>query len=265
MLPRVPVPRVQSVERSLEILEALAADQQLALGAIAERTGLRPSTAHRLLATLVARGYAVQVRPSGQYMLGYRLAELAGVVDQRSERLRAVARPHLAEIQQATGESANLSVLVAPNAVYLDQVDGTRAVRMSARIGGAVPAHASAAGKAMLAFSTAGSLRELVGGEPLPRLTAATITTLAKLEEQLATVRARGYAIDDEEHEPGVGCVAAPVLNAATAVAALSVSAPVQRIRTGDPAALGALLAAQAAAVSRGLAGVPRHISQVRV
>src|SRR5579862_4475927 len=253
--PTKPRPLVQSVARSLEILEALGAAGELGVVEIASRTGLRPSTVHRLLATLVARGYAVQSRPSGRYMLGYKLTELADAAGQRTARLRALARPALELVQAATGESANLSVLAAPSAVYVDQVEGTRAVRMLARIGAAVPAHASAAGKAMLAREPAGSARELLGGDPLPALTANTITTLEALEAELEGIRARGYAVDHEEHEHGVGCVAAAIVDDRVgALAALSVSAPTQRIAAAGPAALGRLLAKHAEEVSRALA-----------
>lgn len=255
-MPPAPRPQrlVQSVERSLEILEALADGGELGLVEVATRTGLQPSTTHRLLATLVARGYAVQTRPAGRYVLGYKLAELAGAVGERTGRLRALARAHLTIVQGLTGESANLSVLAPPDAVYVDQVDGTRAVRMLARIGASVPAHASAAGKAMLAYLPPEAIHDVVGDEPLAALTPRTITSLAALGDELDRVRARGYAVDDEEHEPGVGCVAAPIFDHdGSAVAALSVSAPTQRIRAGDPASLGMLLAEQAAAVSRAL------------
>jgi IclR family acetate operon transcriptional repressor len=246
---------VQSLERSLRILEVLAEAEQLTLGELARRAQLRPSTAHRLLATLVARGYALRAGRAGSYMLGFRAAALAGVAAERTERLRGCARAHLEAIARQTGESANLSILVAPDAVYVDQVDGTHAVRMIAQLGAAVPAHASAAGKAMLASAPAGALETLLGGGPLAALTPATITALAALERELDAVRARGYAIDDEEHEPGVGCVAAAVLGSdGEALAALSVSAPVQRIRSADPGSLGQLLVREAAAVSRGLA-----------
>lgn len=241
--------------RSLEILEALADGGEQGIVEIAARTGLRPSTAHRLLATLVARGYAVQARPSGRYVLGYRLAELAGAVGERSERVRALARPHLAAICEATGESANLSVLAPPDAVYVDHVDGTHAVRMSASIGVSVPAHASAAGKAMLARVPDANVAQLVGGEPLRALTERTITTLADLRRELDGVRERGYAIDDEEHEPGVGCVAAPILDPlGGAVAALSVSAPAPRIEAAGRDRLGHLLVRHATRIARELA-----------
>ena len=252
-------PLVQSVARSLEILEALAGHEDLGLSEIAARTRLQPSTAHRLLVTLVARGYAARGQPAGRYALGHKLAELAGAAGRRTERLRTLARPHLAAIREQTGESANLSVLAPPNSVYIDHVDGTRAVRMLAPIGAAVPAHASAAGKAMLAFAPAGTVAVLVGGEPLTALTPATITTLRSLERELRRIRACGYALDDEEHEPGVGCVAAPIFDRhADAVAALSVSAPTQRIRDGDPVALGRLLVGQARAISQALGDEPR-------
>ncbi len=125
---------------------------------------------------------------------------------------------------------------------------------MLARIGAAVPAHASAAGKAMLAHTPAARLGELLGAEPLRALTARTITGLAALERELEGVRARGYALDDEEHEAGVGCVAAPVVDhRERALAAISVSAPIQRIHAGDPVRLGMLLADRASAISQAL------------
>lgn len=245
---------VQSVARSLSILEELAAAGELGLGELAARTNLRPSTAHRLLATLVARGYAVQSSQTGRYLSGFKLAEMAGLASARTNRLRHLAQPHLSMIQQSTGESANLSVLAPPNAVYIDQIDGTRAVRMFAQIGSAVPAHASAAGKAMLAYMPPEALAQLVGDEPLQALTSATITSHAALSAEFVSIRASGYAIDDEEHEPGVGCVAAPVFDQRrSVVAAISVSAPTLRIHGGGAEGLGALLSERALALSRDL------------
>jgi IclR family acetate operon transcriptional repressor len=245
---------VQSVARSLDLLEALALPGELGLVELAERTGLQPSTVHRLLRTLVDRGYVVQSAATGRYLLGYRLAELAASVDARTERLRALARPHLHSIQKVTHESANLSLLEPPNTVYIDQVEGSLGVRMFARIGAAVPAHATAAGKAILAFLRPEVVLELCGPEPLTRLTDRTITSAAQLQAQLAQVREDGYALDEQEHELGVACVAAPIFDrAASAVAALSVSAPTPRIHAADPAELGELLRDRAEQVSRAL------------
>lgn len=235
------MPLVQSVARSLEILETLAGEPELGLVEIATRAGLQPSTAHRLLATLVARGYATHDGASGRYALGYKVAQLAG---DRGERLRALARPHLAIVQRETGETANLCILAVPNVIYVDQVDGTRAVRMLARIGAAVPAHASAAGKAMLAHTPPA----IVAALALAPLTPRTITDPAVLERELAAIRTRGWALDEEEHETGLGCVAAAIVEGGRAAGALSVSAPIGRIRP----AFGPLLAAQAAEIATG-------------
>jgi IclR family acetate operon transcriptional repressor len=244
--------KVQSVGRSLDILETLSASDELGLVEIAARTALQPSTAHRLISTLVARGYVVQNPTNGRYLLGFKLIELANVIAKRTERLRMLARPHLDSIQKITGESANLIVLEPPNAVYVDQVEGSRSVRMFARIGAAVPAHTSASGKAIIAFLAPKLLAEILGPEPFPQITPRTITALDVLADELARIRRRGYAIDNEEHEPGVGCVAAPIFNHdGAAVAALSVSAPAPRIYSADPAELGELLMNRADAVSQ--------------
>ena len=251
---RPTAPRVQSLERSLEILETLGNAEELGLVEIAARTGLRPSTTHRLLATLAAHGYAAQNASNGRYRLGYRIAELAAPVIGRTERLRVAARSHLSSVQRITGESASLTVLELPNVVYVDQVQGTQSVRMFARIGAAVPAHTTAAGKAMLAFLEATRVRDFIDSGPLEKLTARTITSSAALVQALAQVYQHGYAVDDEEHEVGVGCVAAPIFDeSAGVVAAISVSAPTPRIATATPAELGELLMDRAASISASL------------
>lgn len=247
-------PRVQSLERTFAILETLAGAEELGLVEIATRTGLQPSTVHRLLATLVAHGYAAQSVASGRYMLGYKVAELAAALNRRTERLRMLAHSHLTSIQKVTGESASLTVLEPPNVVYVDQVQGSRSVRMFARIGAAVPAHTTAAGKAMMAFMEAEAVAETVGKKPLRQLTQHTISTLTALHEELETVRRSGYAVDREEHELGVGCVAAPIFNYdASVVAAISVSAPAPRIDATPPAELGELLIDRATTISHAL------------
>src|SRR3954471_9350166 len=144
--------RVQSLDRALDLLEALAAADELGVSDIAARTGLVPSTAHRLLGTLVARGYAAQSPASGRYLLGYKLLELTSGLQDRLGRLRAAARPHLEAIQRETGETTNLVVLEGRNIVYVDPVAGTQSVRLFTEVGRAIPAHTSGSGKALLAW-----------------------------------------------------------------------------------------------------------------
>jgi IclR family acetate operon transcriptional repressor len=250
------------VGRSLDLLEALAEPGELGLAQVASRTGLQPSTAHRLLATLVERGYVTQNAETGRYLLGYRLLELATGVQARTERLRALTRPHLLAVQKITGETASLTILEPPSLVYVDQVEGSRSVRMFARLGAAVPPHTTASGKAILAFTKSPPLAEICGPEPFDALTPRTITTLTTLEQELARVRRRRYAVDNEEHEVGVSCVAAPIFDHDGAVrAAIGVSGPTPRIRGADTAELGELVSNRAAEISRALGLDPASVS----
>ncbi len=248
---KVDQPAVRSVTRVLDLLEVLAGTGELALGRLAAETGLTPSTAHRLLATLVARGYVVQVPSTGHYRLSHKVLRLAPAFGGRGSLLRTLARPHLEQIGRAADETANLVFLEGFTAVYVDQVESSRAVRMFTEIGARVPAHAIGAGKAMLAVDSEAA-RNLERREPFERLTADTITSARALSEELAEVRRRGYAVDNEEYEEGVGCVGAPVFDHAGAVvAAISVSAPAARLhRIGTPE-LGGLLSRHALDISR--------------
>jgi DNA-binding IclR family transcriptional regulator len=246
--------RVQSLDRALDLLEALAGADELGVSELAARTGLVPSTAHRLLSTLVARGYAAQNPASGRYLTGYKLLELTSGLQDRLSRLRAAARPHLEAIQRETGETTNLVVLEGRNAVYVDTVAGSRSVRLFIEVGQAIPAHTSGSGKALLAWRSAGDRAALFDGAPLAASTPRTLTDLAALEEDLAAIRGRGYATDDEEHEPGVACVATPVLDASgQPLAAISVTGPAPRILYAGTAELARRLREHAEQVSAAL------------
>jgi DNA-binding IclR family transcriptional regulator len=245
---------VQAVGRALALLDALGSDQEHSLAELALRTGLHPSTAHRLLASLIQAGYAAHGTRSGHYRLGRRVFELAGGSGGFEARLRTLARPHLERLRAAVDETANLVALEGGFAVYLEQVESRHAVRLFAEPGRRVPAHSSGAGKAMLAFQDARTLERFLASAPWEPMTPHTITTAAGLREELGRVRRRGYAIDDQEYEEGVSCVGAPILDSrGIARAALSVSAPSARLQRRGLAELGGLLARHAAAISREL------------
>ncbi len=245
---------VQSLERAFDLLEALAAGGELGVTDLANRTGLVPSTAHRLLHTLTKRGYVTQSPETGRYLLGYKVVEVASGLEHRRERLRAVARPHLEGIQRATGETVNLVVLEADRVVYIDQVEGSRNVRMFTTVGTSVRAHTTGSGKAIMAFGPPDAPATLDGDRELDRLTKRTLTTLAALEDDFKRIRRRGYALDNEEHEEGVGCVAVAVFDhTGRPTAAISVSGPSARILGSNASALGSLLVEHAAQVSGAL------------
>ncbi|HEX6022887.1 MAG TPA: IclR family transcriptional regulator [Solirubrobacter sp.] len=246
--------RVQSLERALDLLEALADADELGVSEIAARTGLVPSTAHRLLGTLVARGYAAQSPGTGRYLLGYKLLELTSGLQDRLHRLKTAARPHLEAIQAATGETTNLVVLEGRDVVYVDSVAGTRSVRLFMEVGRAIPAHTSGAGKALLAWRDPEDVASLLGKAPLAASTPHTLTTLAALQEDLARIRRRGYSTDNEEHELGVACVAPPVFDhAGVPQAAISVTGPTPRSLNADTEKMAGLLRGHAEQVSEAL------------
>ncbi len=248
--------RVQSLDRALDLIEALGeAGDDVGVSELAARTGLVVSTAHRLLAGLADRGYVRQAAARGRYTLGFKVLELAGGVQARTAALRAVARPHLEDIRQASSETTNLVILDRDRVVYVDQVPGLHNVRMFTQVGSSALAHTTAVGKAILACRSAEEISQLYPPErePLERLTPRTQTTLASLRTDFARIRRRGYAIDNEEHEDGVTCVGAAVFGGDVAFAAISISAPTTRIVHADTGGLGRMLSLHAAELSAAL------------
>jgi IclR family acetate operon transcriptional repressor len=244
--------------RSFDLLEAVASADEIGLVELGHRTGLQPSTTHRLLATLIECGYVVQNPQTSRYRLSHKVVELAGGPEHRIERLRTSVRPHLVAIRDATDETTNLCVLDRFTVVYVDQAESGHAVRMLTEIGRRVPAHACGAGKVMLAHQSPEQIALLASQEPFRALTPHTLTTVAELEAELRRARARGFAIDHEEFEDGVACVAAPIFGPAGSVlGAVSVSGPAARLMRADLAELGELVLTHVRAISHELGHRP--------
>ena len=222
---------VQSIERALSLLEALEDSRgEVGIGELSKRVGLHVSTAHRILATLVARGYARQSPETGRYALGAKALHLAesylGQMD-----LRRVVRPVLERLSQKTGETANLVILDRREALYLDKVESPQSLRIFSRIGRRAPLHCTAVGKILLAFRPKAQVDALLGRGPLERLARHTITSATQVRRELEKVRDQGFALDREECEEGACCIAVPIRNAQGDVeAALGISAPTTRL-----------------------------------
>lgn len=218
--------RVQSVERAFELLEQMAAaGGRLTIGELAAITGLPMPTIHRLMRTLVMSGH-VRQEPSRRYALGPRLIVLG---ESASALLSSWARPHLAALVDAIGETANMALMEGDEAVYVAQVPSRHAMRMFTEVGRRVFPHCTGVGKVLLAQLPPAKAREILERTGMPARTPHTITDPGELLRELEEIRRRGYALDDGEQEVGVRCVAVPVLNA-PALAALSISGPQTRL-----------------------------------
>lgn len=204
--------RVQSVDRALTVLEALGASgpQGMAASEVAKQLGTSKSTAFALLQTLLERGFVADGGEGAtrRYRLGMALARLGErVVSQIT--LRDVAMPVLQHLTDATGLTSRLAVLEDAWAVVLGRVDAPGTIRFTSHVGRRELPHSSGVGKALLAALPEERARELVESTGMPRRTPKTITEVDALLRDLAAVRERGYAIDDEEDAEGVFCVGA--------------------------------------------------------
>jgi IclR family acetate operon transcriptional repressor len=217
---------VQSLERAFALLEHMAdAGGETGLSELAGRSGLPLPTIHRLMRTLVACGY-VRQQPNRRYALGPRLIRLG---ESAARPLATWARPHLARLVEATGETANMALLDGDDAVYVAQVPSRHSMRMFTEVGRRVLPHSTGVGKALLAGLPDHEVRALLRRTGMPPATERTITTPDAFVEALRTVRERGFAVDDNEQEIGVRCIAVLVPDSPTA-AAISVSGPAGRV-----------------------------------
>lgn len=218
---------VQSVQRALDLLETVArSGGQLAIGELATASDLPLPTIHRLLRTLVDRGYMRQL-PDRRYALGFRLVPL-GLAS--SALVGPHVQPVLEDLVDRLGESANLAILAGDQAEYVAQVPSRHAMRMFTEVGRRVELHCTGVGKALLAQLDDAQVAAVVVARGLPARTEHTLTTAQDLRSALADVRERGYAIDEQEQEIGVRCVAVALPPGPAGSLALSVSGPVTRM-----------------------------------
>lgn len=213
----------QTVLRALTLLEAVA-EGTGSLEVLSAAAGFSRSTTHRLLSTLTRAGY-LRHEPRAGYLLGPRLIEL-GFKAHGQLHLPSLARPHLTWLAQLSQETVHLGVLDGTDVVYLDKVEGTRGLQMASHIGGHAPAQATALGKAIL--SALPEKEWLAHFIPNLQRTPKTITDPQRFQQEIACVAARGYALDLEENEPGIRCIAAPIRDGSgRGVAAVSISSAV--------------------------------------
>jgi DNA-binding IclR family transcriptional regulator len=242
---------VQSVDRALTILELLARDGEAGVTEIAGGLGVHKSTAFRLLATLEAHRLVEQVGDRGRYRLGVGNLRLAGATTARLD-LVTEARPVCRQLASDTGETVNITVRSETSALYLDQVAGSSALQSHNWVGQHIPLHATSNGKVLLSELSEAELKAAL--RELPRFTDATITTRPRLREELAKVRAAGYALAIDELELGLTAAAAPIRSAhGDIIASMSISGPTFRLDDDRLAEAVPLLVAAATEVSHRL------------
>jgi len=222
---------IQSVARALTIMQYIAGTgNSVSLSSISRGMELSKSTVHGLISTLEKMGFVTQNQITGAYSLGMKLFELGRVVYESMD-LRTVALSVLHELGKEHDETVHLAVLSDGEVVYIDKVDSSRSIGAISHVGGRNPAHCTGVGKAILAGLSEGEISRLIANKGLRQFTKKTITDSDVLKSHLELIRQRGYALDEEEIEEGLCCVAAPIKDhIGDTIAAVSISGPKARM-----------------------------------
>lgn len=249
-----PLAGTQSLDRALQVLLQIAEEPPpgLTLAACTAILGYSKPTTQRMLRTLVARNFLAYNDELGVYTLGVVNAQLGSEYLRRLD-LRRVALPEMRVLVAATGETAHLGIVTGQDVVYIELVDSPHPVRIFSRVGAAVPAYATAIGKAILAWMDADISARHVPDVFVPR-TAKTVRDRAAFDADLLLARGRGYAIDDQENRTGIRGYAAPIFDHTGAVvAAVSIGGPADRVDVSADDRLGGAVIEAAGAISRQL------------
>ncbi|MDD3212585.1 MAG: IclR family transcriptional regulator [Eubacteriales bacterium] len=227
---------VQSIDRVFDIIELLSSyPRGLLLSDIALPVNLPKSTVHRLLLSLIERGYVVKEPDMGRYQLTIRMFEVGSrAIDVLN--IMTIARPYYEHLADITQEIIHLVKRDGEDVVYLAKIDASSAtVRTSSTIGMRSKMYYTGVGKAILANLPTDEARRIWDSSDIQRFTPNTITTWDVLAAEMEKIRTLGYATDNEEHEPGVRCVAAPIFDCYSRPAyAMSISAPITRMSDAD-------------------------------
>jgi DNA-binding IclR family transcriptional regulator len=245
---------VQVLDRVFRILDILAeSGSGISLTEMAERLMLHKSTAHRLMMVLETSRFVERHPTTGKFHLGSRVMEL-GLCAVSQLDVYGIAGPHLRTLVSETGETAHLAVLRDGEIVSLVSAESQQTLRTPMTVGTRTPVHCTSLGKAILAFGPEEYIDEFLKGRTLKAYTRKTITSSSRLKAELRAIRARGYAIDNEEREVGLRCIGAPVCNSAgEVIAAVSIAGPAFRITEERMTALAGAVVRTAARLSASL------------
>lgn len=226
---KTPNSSIQVIDRSVLLLDALSEyEHPVSLKFLSADTGLHPSTAFRILASLIIHRL-VEKTEHGDYRLGTRLLNWGDRVRSRMD-LRAEARLDMDWLRDEVGETVNLTVRDGDEVLYVERAIGRQAIRVEQVIGSRAPLHVTAVGKLMLGELGKQACEQYVQRTGLPVFTANTLNSLEKLQTEIHQAMQQQFALDNEEAELGVGCIGALIRNSDGSVAGgLSISAPIER------------------------------------
>jgi DNA-binding IclR family transcriptional regulator len=221
---------IQSVAHALDVLEQFKGDAiELGVTELSKKLKLHKNNIFRLLATLEARGYIEQNRSTENYRLGLKSLELGQTFIRQMGLLRQ-SRPTLEKLAEKANETTYLAIMRNQDVIYLDVVEANQTVRVASRVGLRLPTYCTAVGKVLICSDSEEEIRKKLP-EQLPKRTPKTITDPKSLIDHLKKVAKQGFAVDDEEFEEGVRCIAAPVRDyTGNVVAAISISGPAMRL-----------------------------------
>ncbi len=248
---------LKSLTKVVRVLDAFSTtDRALSLAQICQCTGFPKSTTHRLLASMREAGLLDQDRERDRYRLGMKLFELGNVVLANME-LHREARPFVEALTRQTGQAVHLAVFDGHRAIVIHRADALPERSQPVALIEQAPTTCTSVGKAILAFQPASVIARVIAAG-LPQFTEATITDPEVLQRDLAGIRARGYALDEGEHQPGVRCVGAPIRDATSrVVAGISITGPTWRLPAGEVEALARVVIHHARAISAALGHRP--------
>jgi len=249
--------RIRALDRAIDVLRVVAGGDGMSLTEISGAAGQPAATVYRILITLEAHKIVTFDEGSQLWQIGIEAYRI-GTGFLRRTKLVEQARPVLQRIMHETGETANIAIIDQGEVVFLTQVETHEPIRAFFRPGTRGPIHASGIGKAVLAFQRPERIEALLNGHRFETFTDTTITNREKMLEALARIRARGWAVDNEERTRGMRCVAAPIFNEyGEAVAGISLSGPSVRVTPDRDEAFGRTIRAAADEITLATGGTP--------
>jgi IclR family transcriptional regulator, KDG regulon repressor len=218
---------IQIIDRVFDIIELLAVEKDgLGVTEIGLKIGLHKSTVHRILNSLISRGYVEKAADRAVYKLGVKVVELSSIYLNRIE-LKTEARPYLWELTSKYNLICHLAILDGLDAVYIDKVSLVSNISIYSQIGKRIPVHCSSLGKALLLNKDENTLKQLFMGYEFTKYTKYTITCFDGFINELKQAKDRGWAVDNEEHELDIRCIASPIYDyRRNIIAAISIAGP---------------------------------------